>query len=1060
MRCPDVAILYQIIKSAEQDPEVESHPFRAIFSAYDTVLPENGLDSDHDQVYLRFLFRLGDRREGNEPLFETFEKLLDELGIQIEFNTEEEGIHEVTRNLTDHGYDDAQGQKGAEVYRRAPRAPFSTMYDADNEGAGVGRSRADSRASMSRLEVKNKVAAEERPASRATTRLNERMSNFAALRKAPASTVRPRLTAEEWTQDLQQQLGARESRIAQRQAETHSHSPNALVKPPQSIADLHKDDSSLTDGDGMDETDMERAAQSRHQEILKEHHFVLGNSEKLYALPRTQLLRDANTFQSYRIRSVARDAVEKWCYAALEAKNHHEHMYRIASAYDLEVLLHQAFEHWRLRLHERKKALETKRYFDRLGRRAAKARDLFLLTKAFTHWSQCVQDEVQRTSLARQHLLSVKYFHAWKCLTIVNQEKVHLQGLHKYFGVWRRRYFQVVTNDIKADLAERRRLIKSAYWHWFWGFCEACAPEWQARRLKQRLLLKWADAFRINRQRNQQVTLHIEIASKRFFVSTWLEKARKTLQNQTTAATYSRQTLTSYALRTWVRRRKYGPLVQQVSNMADWRVAGATFELFVHKFRLQKQSENLNRLRILRNIWTQWNDHLRWQTLARRLDDRYLLEALYKWTIAERLILLRRLSKQRLKERYLIKLRDQWLRREAERNDASRIIETQFTRRSLHLILSHWRLRCGKLHQDRQIALEFHAPKVTYEALQSLTQRLEQVQRMNRMANDAAFYFTTKRSLKRWHNATIESKRQKRRTAYIQIRRETKMKLASNMLQRWRCAIMVAHHIADKADLFNQDRLFRLATSLYHQWRTSFDLTIDLQFQATSHYEEQLLLRHLRNWSERTVDVTELDRKAFLKADLHRQKLAFNCLNRLRLRLIEIKGPQATAENLSIRYQKRHFHNILRHWQDQTAKRLDRPLPSRAAFSSHVRRSRLLAEGDGRLGATTRAEEWTELDQGDWIPQLEAQSSTTPMPGYLNTPSKRAARARAIQESTTPRGTPFQTRLRAQLNATPGVTTKRGLFGRSATRPREDSFGGSLLPVEGSGSTTVVDRDE
>lgn len=1019
------------------------------------MLPENGLDSDHDQVYLRFLFRLGNSRKEGEALFETFEKLLDELGIQIEFNTDDDAIQEVTRNLADIGYDDEQAQLSAEPPSRARHATVQQMYDGEGENAGLARSRADSRASTSRLEVSKKAAAVERPASRATTRPTERTSNVATSNSIPVAIPRGRLTAKEWTQDLREQMNVRDFVRASSHGERGEHSGMLPIRPPQNKEVALKDKSFLSSGDHIGEL-----SQARYQGALSASPFVLDDEEKIYAPSRTQLLRDAYIFHSYRIRSVARDAVEKWCHAALEAKDHHEHMYRIASAHDKEVLLRQAFEHWRLRLHEKKQAVETRRYFDRLERRVAKARDLYLLTNAFTHWLQCAQDEVLRTSLARQHVLSIKYFHAWKDLTIANQKKAYVQCLQKYLIVWRRRYFQAVTNEIKADLAAQRRLMRNAYWHWFWSFCEARAPVWQARRLKQRSLLKWVNAFQTNRQRDQQVTLHIELASRRFSVSVWLAKARKALHNEEVAASYRRQKLTSRALGAWVRTRRYSPLVQQVSNMADWRVAGVTFGLFINRYRLEKQAKQLKRLRVMRNAWTQWNDHLRWQTLARRVDDRRLLEALYKWTIAERLSLLRRLSEQRLKGRCLLKLRDQWSLREAKRNDASRVIETQTTRRSLHLILLQWRLRSRTFLQNQKVAIEFHAPKVSYEALQSLTRVLEEVRILNRMARDAAFYFTAKCSLKRWHIAAVESKRQKRRSAYIVVKRKTKMNLASAILQRWRSATAVAQDIADEATLFDHNRLLRLAATLFSQWRSAYENTVDLQFQATSRCEEQSLLRHLRIWRQRTAYFTDLDRKALLYAFSQQQNLAFNCLNKLRLRLIELKGPQATAENLRVRYQKRHFHRTLRYWQDKVANRLDKPTRSRAAFSTKARRTRLLPQDDDQLVATARAEEWTELDHGEWSPRLDNQSRTTFLSGYLDTPSKRAAHARAlILDSTTPKGTPTQMRLRAQLNATPG-TTKRELFGRSAMSLRKNSFGGLTLPVEGSGSTTVVDRDE
>ena len=1001
---------------------------------------------------------MGDRRAEGEPLSETFEKLLDELGIQIEFNTEDDAIQdiqEVTRTSGDLGYDDDRLRDGAMSPSNVRRGWLQPV-DAEETGPGVAQPRADSRASMSQLEFSKKAATIDRPASRATIRPTERSYNVAHSNNAPQIVMKGRWTAEEWTHDLRERMNARSLLTNHSQGSFVGQRSIGPVRPLTTTKAFPKSETRMSFSDQTE--DLSRGQeQAGHRETF----FVLTDREKLYAPSRTQLLRDAYIFQSYRIRIIARDAIEKWYHAALASKDYHEQRYRMASAHDSEVLLRQAFERWCLRLHKQKQADEIRRYFDQLDRRATRARDLYLLTKAFTHWSQCTRDEKLRTSLARQHVLSMKYFHAWKDFTIANQKKVRLQGLQKYFAVWRRCFLQIVTNDIKAELAEQRRLMKKAYWCWFWGFCEARAPEWQARRLKERSLLTWMRAYRKNQQRNQQVTLHIEVASKRFFTSLLSEKARNALQNQTVAVAYNRQKLISHALGAWVRTRRYSPLIEQVSNMMDWRIAGANFALFINKFRLEKQAASVKRLRIMRNAWTCWNDHLRWQTLGRRIEDRRLLEALYKWTIASRLSLIRRLSKQRLQKHHLLRVRDQWSQHQAQRNDALRVLEAQFTRRSLHLILSQWRLRSKELLQDQKIAMEFHAPKVRQHALQSMIQKLHGVQNLNRMANDAAFFFNAKRSIKRWHVAAVEARRQKRRSAYIVIRRKTKMGLASTMLDCWRSATAIAQSRTDDAILFDHNRLHRLAASMFSHWRTSYDSITDLHFEATSHYEEQLLLRHLRSWNRRTTYLTDLGRRALLNAHLQQQKLAFESLNKLRLRLIELKGPQATADNLRIRYQKRHFQNTLRHWQDRLANRLDKPATSRASFSARGRRTRLLGLGNDRFGAAARAEEWTELDHGEWIPQLDAESSATPLRGNIDTPSKRAARAggAVIQYSTTPKGTPIQLRYRAQQNAAPG-TTKRALFGRSATSTRNQGLGGFALPMDGSGSTTVVDKDE
>lgn len=1048
----DVAILYHIIRSAEQSPNVETQPFRAIFAAYDDILLQNGLDPDHDQVYLRFLFRLGDGRDEGQSLYESFERLLEELGIQIEFNSEEEGIQEVTRNLSADGYDlDEQSQQFAGTRSRSRRASFNSIHDAEDESTRAIRSRAGSRSSMSRLEIRPTAVQDKRPSTRATTRATEKTTISASIPNRPAvQTGRGRLTAEDFASNLQHYQRRHASVPTRREHEYNDIGiSNAVRTPIEARAASTTGDVSLASGDFTED-----AIQVQVTNDQSHPRFVVGQQERFYTPSRTQLLRDADTFQHYRIRTVAREVVEKWCYAALEARNHHEHMERTATAHDTEILVRQAFEHWRLRLHAKKQSAETERYFNHLERRATKARNLYLLTKAFTHWAQCAEDEVLRTSLARQHVLSIKYFHAWRDITATNQGKIHLQGLRKLFGIWKQRFVRNLTDDIKADLLYQNTLTKSGYWLWFWAFCERRAPVWRARRLKHRHLLQWLAFFRYNRQRRTQTILNSENAAKKSYVSQWLDKARVILSSQREAALFHEQRSVANALQAWTLGRRHAPLAQQVSNMVDWRVAGTTFAIFVNKHEVEKQAAKVNRMRILRVAWTQWNDQLRIQALTHRTDDRYLLEALYKWVIAERSILLRRLQEQRLKQACLHKLRQQCLKLRVQRHNIRQNIEGKLRQRLLHSVVSRWRLGLEAQHRAGQIAFEFHAPQVVQDILQRWTQSSNHYRKMDSWATDAVFYFIAKRYLHRWHIASIESSRQKRRNAYVQVRRRAKMSLASGVLQRWRNHTAQIRELQRNANEHNDERLLRVGTSLFEHWRSVYHLCSDQHFQAGDHYETRLLEHHLHTWFERLSSRVELEKTASLNAELRVQNMAFSQLNRLRLRIIELKGPQATAGTLRARYEKRHFHNILRLWQDKTASRLSGPRPKTS--SSKPRKMRPLHHDEYQLSSTGVAETGAEFDQSAWIPSLEASSSMSPIPGYLSTPSKRAARAKAlVQESTTPAGTPFQNRLRSQLNATPR-TARRGAFGRSSAL-RGSTFGSIM---EDSVRTSGPERDE
>ena len=982
---------------------------------------------------MRFLFRLGDKRTKDESLLESFEQLLAELGIQIEFNTEESVAQDATQEITRN---DNRGI-GQQSQRRSRRASFNSMYDAEDESTRVIRSRANSRASVSRLQIGDKPTSKARPSTRATFRPTEKTFAGASPNgKRIAHTTRGRLTAAEFANDLRDLQHQRVPVSRKSEQEIHrKHAPTSSQTPALDHAASSTDDISNMPSAAKHGTTDEAPSVRKDEQP-----FPLTVRERFYAPSRTQLLRDAETFQHYRIRSVARDIVDRWCDAALQASKHHEHLERMAVAHDTEILLRQAFEHWRARLHSKKQAAETTRFFNHLERRAVKARNLYLLTKAFTHWAQCAQDEALRSSLARQHALGIKYFYTWRNITVENQNKVQQQGLKKFFGVWKQRYVRSLTDGIKADLLYQQSLLRNGYWHWFWNFCERRAPEWYVQRLKQRLFLQLVSRHRNSVRQLQVVTQNANSKAKKNILLKWMRITRVCLSNERQAITFNQQKIAGHVLGAWIRKRRLTPSAQQVSNMVDWRVAGATFATFVNRFRFEKQADNISRLRILRSVWTQWNDRLRWQTMAHRIDDRYLLETLYKWVVAARCILMRRLSDERLKRRFLQEWLLQVSMRKSSRERALEAFETKVSDAYLRGSLVQWRSQLVKQQQAQQVAVEFHAPKVALEAVKLWQHNHRHVQQINLWAQDANFFFLGKRYLKRWREATCESRRQKRREAYIKVRRRSKMSLASSYLHHWRTLAFDMVQSQRQADNVNQQRLLRVGTRFFDHWKNAFDFTIDHDFDAQEHLEKQTLKRFLTTWTERAGGIREFEETARINADLRAQKTAFVFLRKLRLKMIELSGQQGKAEGLKINYEKRHFHNVLRQWRDKTATRQNRPQEDRS-FSARTRRTRRQVEDDG-LAAMRSAEDWTELDVGDWIPNVEPSSSTTPLPGYLATPSKRAARANALVQSTTPAGTPFQNRLRAQLNATPR-TAKRGPFGRSSIL-RGNMFGAIL----------------
>ena len=1047
----DVEILHRIITTAEQAPDVQAHPFRAIFAAYDAVLAQHGLDPDHDQIYLRFLLRLGGKRRAGETLYQSFESLLGELGIQIEINTEEDEVQEITRSLNQiHGETGLFGTQSVidnESRVLSRRVSFDSIYDTENGNTRREGARSRSRNPVLRAASHQGSRLPARPYSRASTRPTERVQAQAQPLANAVRSGRRRLTAQDLANDREH--------YQRRNVSPSSHMVNLRndeqVFMPSETPTLHQQ--MPQDGEVSPEELSLRHGSTKNQANPSEDRRKRSNRKNqsrrdidpqalFYQPSKTQFLRDADTFQHFRIRSVARNAVAKWRWARLRAATDHARMNDIAISYDLGILLRQSFDQWRLNFQIQRQIAQTEHFFLRLEQRAGSARDLYLVTKAFTHWQQCAYEQRLKVSNARRHILSVKYFNAWVDLTTVNRAKVRRQGLQKFLEVWKQRCMRVRSNENRAIIDYDRVLTKRAYWIWIHAWCERRVPQWKNSKLKASCLAKWLEMWQHLSERDVQVLQLTKNSIKSKVLAQWLQKTRKALGDSQQALDFRDQQVLGHsvlAIKSYI---KYRPLEKKVSNMVDWRVAGTTFASFISRYRIEQQAKNVNRLRIMRNAWTDWNDRLRWQTLAHQIDDRVMVESLYKWVILERCVLFQRLGEERLVKRHFWKLLQH--RRDAVTTyeNAHKLFKENKRRRTLVSIMDRWRSRLVSFRREEQVAHEFYAPRVAQNTILLWATGMRDWQKQSARAEDVGFYFTCTNCLRRWRAATAEAKRRKIHNAYVQVRRRIKMNLARRVIQQWHNLLNDCKQSQTRALKMNEDRLLRIGTSLFDRWRNRLDIAASQNLEAEDNYHQNLTQRHIDLWTQQFRIYQQHHQLARVTADLRISNIAFGWLHKMHLRMIEIRGRESNAESLIRWYEKRHFHNMLRRWREKTARKRDVPTPSRA-FSARANRPKVRVDAESQDDGAGRAEDWTAFDEGfdigDWTPSLEAESST-PMPGYLSTPSKRAARARnLVRVSTTPAGTPFAARLSSQPNTTPR-SLKRGIMGSSIAHFRGSAF--------------------
>ncbi|KAJ5490891.1 hypothetical protein N7539_002458 [Penicillium diatomitis] len=999
----DVGFLYQVISRAEGKPEADRLPFRALFAAYDEVISEHGVDADPGHACLRFLFRMGGKDVEGSTLFEKFESTLHHMGILIEF-----------------GEDDSTGQRDTTNISVAQpenetRRPRQGQHHLPNETPITPKRRASFNTTLDIGEDATQKSLAERPSSRASlSRLQTGKSEFLtttaspghkAQKQRPRSPDRTHLIAQ--FLDVGRRLISRFDSAQQASNTQEAEKPilmngaatrsavqtdrskrqNAALKPRRSlsISSLAMSES----GDSMSGT----SQATGHESIGK----VNVPPDMLYRPQLSDLLRDASTFNMYRQRANCRRILTQWLKRAFQARQLRESREVIAISRDRNTLLRQAFEPWRAIIQKKRHTVRTERFFKHLEERACRARDLYLLTKSFTHWAQLASEEVARTSAARRHVLSVKYFNAWREITAVNELKAHRFALKRPFGQWRKK--AAILRNAEADAITRHnnRLLRVTYWQWFWGFCDRRAPEWYDSQLKRRSLLYWLRNFRTNREREQEVVIRKKKENQSSVLNVWSRKLWIINSTAETASESYNHRAVRRVFDEWKVQSRLAPAASHIREGVDSRILRTALGKWIAKARLTQAAVDMNRTRIEKNAWVSWNDTLRCLALQARINERLRMETMYKWILMERFQLMRRIREQRIKREVLShfvtntrKTYSQLLFK-AEKHEDHWVQELKRSKFAL------WRDQLALQRQREYTAFEFYAPRLVEESLMAWRSKRQQIEKMETWARDAEYYFLTKRFLKTWRQATLDSAKRRRKDAYSKMRRKVKINMASRVLAVWASKTQVVTDMQQHSVELERQRTLSNAVEIFSDWHARTLRRVQDYQEADLRYFRHIAYDHLLRMSEAYVARRELEDQADSVYRRHVLSQAGASLRKLSLRLFQIGSTVETAEAMRERTARKHSRNFFRHWLESARLKLE----ARDSFEPAVASTPHLKFGEVERPRSALFDPWfqsgseTPFKMTDFTSNSVDQIGASPLatPNYMTSPSKRAARA-------------------------------------------------------------------
>ncbi|KAF2099353.1 Sfi1-domain-containing protein, partial [Rhizodiscina lignyota] len=755
-------------------------------------------------------------RADTDTLASRFKNLLSSQGIVVDFDMDDEGVDDITRPLEEEETQNGGRAEGISSSRgsrqQSRRTSFNSIYE-----AGAWKTGENLDDSSPRPE---RPTGHRRASSRASDPSGERRRSIGDRRHLLEQLpIRGRVNNRSVSDNLHSQRRPRSASIS-------SQGSIQVIRRAESASNRSRTSRNASRSRRSSQASIDRKALP---------------PEIQYHPSETQMLADVDTFQYHSNIRLQRRWFWHWRDQARSLSDQHEKLSRMAEAFDRRSVFRAALGSLYFTFRDKQEARAVERAHAREERRVQRLYNLHIMEKAFEHWAVTARERVARTATARRHMLRFKFFNAWRDVTVVNELKVRRQRLNKFFGVWKRRTAAVLKNDDLAIGCYEENLVSRVYRKWFWEFHEHSARYFAEDRIRRNFFRRWRYIVWKMKQREglvEQMRVHDE---QRRILEHWQQRLEVVRRDEDTAEAFRRRKLLSNTLTTFSIQAKLAPAYHRISGGVDSRIVLSALRKWHLRARQSQQAAEVNRLRLLRNALTSWDDQLRCSWLSRRIDDRVTIEALYRLSIASKASMFARVRNYKL----LHKWTEHWSTRTRERASALQQAVSNFQQAQTHIILrdtfSRWRGRFDAYREDEALAIDVFRSHAIPKRFNRWHSRTQDIMAMESQASAARFYILTTNTIKLWHGATEQSQKQRRREAYVTVRRRCKMNLVREMVSRWRSKADTIRAMERNAVERAENITMGAAIKAFADWRQKSQQITQWSAQAVSYRQTHLL---------------------------------------------------------------------------------------------------------------------------------------------------------------------------------------------------------------------------
>ncbi|KAF2215994.1 hypothetical protein CERZMDRAFT_23246, partial [Cercospora zeae-maydis SCOH1-5] len=635
----------------------------------------------------------------------------------------------------------------------------------------------------------------------------------------------------------------------------------------------------------------------------------------VFEVSQTQLEQNAEAFYATSEWRFARRLLHLWHDAALERRIGRARAWDFAVDHDRRKLIKESFDTLFGAFQERR--VERQPELARMLLDYRRRRDEKYTWKAFSNWYESLQYQRQCREVAKQGILKIRYFAKWRRLTLDNSTKARSILGRKYLNIWQDRTIRRALVIEQADAHYEETLTRRYLQRWFWNFCARRVDGWREQRLQRKTFDQWlAELQRHRRQQDQArefrtrkllgANLHILVR----------RKDELQLASQT-AERLSQRKLSTRCFKAIALRAKLTPREVTLTTKVNLDLKRKAFKTWHLHLTLIQQAVEKDRKRILQSAWTSWNDALRCKALTQRIDERVLLENLYRWVLQSRMKSFQRARDERLLRQSLVQwtslLRDKNVRLSQSKHD----FEENQRWRLLRFGMTSLNKALRQREDGERTAVEFANSRALPNVLQTWKERTEHARMLAKWAADARFYVLTTRTLKLWRDRTEEHKHIRRRDAYAHIRSRIKLRLVSQCFDRLLQKSNEVQAMNGAAGQRARTRLYSIGTAAFDKIREKTAQFGELAIQAEAMDRQKLLGSALSALVNEYIDLQALDEQANQFRQETDLALLASALKRVQWATFTASRRAESADALWARNRDQHIRQMLRHWAAQ-----------------------------------------------------------------------------------------------------------------------------------------------